>query len=94
MKVKIYKPTRTAMQSGVARTKKWVLEPIEIKNSRRLDTLMGWVSTNDVRLSELEFSFANKEAAIEFAKNNKFEYEVVEPKKAVVKKKSYAENFL
>ena len=94
MKVKIYKPARNAMQSGVARTKKWVIEPIEIKKSRGLDTLMGWVSTNDVRLSELEFSFNSKEAAIEFAKNNKFEYEVEEPKKPVLKKKSYAENFL
>lgn len=93
MKVKIYKPTRNAMQSGLARTKKWMVEPVEVKNSHQLDTVMGWVSTNDVRLSELEFSFDTKEAAIEFAKNNKFEYEVKEPLKPTLKKKSYAENF-
>ncbi len=82
------------MQSGKARTKKWFLEPIEEKSSRALDTLMGWVSTNDTRLSQLEFSFNNKDDAIEFAKENNFDYEVIEPKPAVVKKKSYAENFL
>ena len=92
MKVKIYKPVKSAMQSGKARSKKWLVELLEEENVRHLDPLMNWVSVDNT-LSELHFEFAHKEDAINFAKSRGFEFVVVEPEMAKMQKKSYAENF-
>lgn len=92
MKVKIYKPTKSAMQSGKARTKKWVVEPIDEKNIRHLNPLMNWVSVDNT-LSQLYFEFSQKEDAINFAKQNGYDFVVEDPQIASLKKKSYAENF-
>jgi hypothetical protein len=92
MKVKIYKPTKSAMQSGKKNTKKWLLEPIEKSGIRSVNPLMGWVSANNT-LSQLRFEFSKKEDAIEFAKSQNFEYEIEEPNAASLKQKSYAANF-
>ncbi len=94
MKVKIYKPAKSAMQSGNANSKKWLVEPVEEKNSHSLDGIMNWVSTSNVGLSELRFYFASRSDAVEFAKKSKFEFEVEEPRAAKLQKKAYADNFL
>ena len=90
-KAKIYKPTKTAMQSGIAKTKYWVLEYIVEKTG--INPLMGWESSNDT-FSELKIEFANKDLAIEYAKKYKIEYELIEPQKRKVIKKSYSDNFI
>lgn len=92
MKFKIYKPAKSAMQSGKARNKKWLVEAIEEKNIRHLDPLMKWVSVDNT-LSELHFEFAKKEEAIEFAQKSGFDFVVEEPLVAKLQKKSYADNF-
>ena len=92
MKARIYKPTNSAMQSGKARSRKWLFEVIEEKNIRHLDPLMSWVSVDNT-LSELHFEFAHKEEAIDFAKRSGFEFVVEEPLAPKLQKKSYAENF-
>ena len=90
-KAKIYKPTKTSMQSGYGKTNKWVLDFLTKDPS--INPLMGWESSNDT-LSELKMEFTSKDLAIEYAKKNKIEYEIIEPKKRNVVKKSYADNFL
>jgi len=90
-KAKIYKPSKTAMQSGLKKFNKWILE--FITNDPTINPLMGWESSNDT-LSELKLEFNTKESAIDYAKKNKIEYEIIEPKKRNVVKKSYADNFL
>ena len=90
-KAKIYKPTKTSMQSGVGKTKKWILEYID--ESISINPLMGWESSDDT-YSEINLEFSSKELAIEYAKKNKIDYEVIEPKKRTVTKKSYTDNFL
>lgn len=92
MKVKIYQLAKTAMQSGKRNSKKWLLEPIPEINSRSINPLMGWVSSNDMN-SQLRFEFSSKEEAIKFAENQSFEFEIYQPQIASIKKKSYAENF-
>ncbi len=92
MKVRIYKQSKSAMQSGKQNAKKWILKPIEEENIRSINSLMGWVSA-DSTISQLKFEFENKEDAIKFAEEKKFEYEIVEPKKPTIKPKSYAANF-
>jgi len=90
-KAKIYIPSKTAMQSGRGKTKKWVLT-FETKNTKT-NPLMGWESGEDT-LSEVVLKFSSKEKAIEYAKKNNILYQVIEPKKSNFIIKSYADNFL
>ena len=89
-KAKIYIPTKTSMQSGLGKTSKWLLE-FDIKDPS-INPLMGWESSTDT-LSELNLEFSSKDKAIEYAKKNKIEFEVVEEKKRKIIKKSYSDNF-
>ena len=79
------------MQSGFGKTDKWILE-FETKNST-VNPLMGWESSNDT-LTELKLEFSTKDLAISYAKKMKIVYEIIEPKKRKIVKKSYADNFL
>ena len=92
MKVKIFKPAKSAMQSGKKNIKKWLMEPIDESNVRSINPLMGWVSASNTT-SQLHFEFSSKEEAMKFAKEKKFEFEIHEPHGSTVKPKSYAENF-
>tara|TARA_Y100000741_G_scaffold323678_1_gene274085 strand:+ start:891 stop:1172 length:282 start_codon:yes stop_codon:yes gene_type:complete len=90
-KAKIYIPNKNPMQSGVAKTKKWLLE--YETNDPTNNPLMGWESSNDT-LTEVKLEFSSKELAIEYAKKKKIDYEIIEPKKRKIVKKSYSDNFL
>ena len=90
-KAKIYIPVKTAMQSGVAKSNIWIIE--FYTNNSTINPLMGWESSDDT-LSELNLEFSTKELAIEYAKKNKIDFEVIEPQKKKTVKKSYANNFL
>lgn len=89
--VRIYKPAKTAMQSGEARTKEWVLE-YEPGTARSIDPLMGWTSSSDMK-SQIELAFDSKEDAIAYATRNGLAYRVIEPKPRSPVRKSYADNF-
>ena len=54
---------------------------------------MGWETSSDTN-SELKLEFSSKELALNYAKKNKIDFELIEPKKRKVVKKSYADNFL
>ena len=90
-KAKIYIPTKTAMQSGRGKLKKWVLEFTTKDPS--INPLMGWESSTDT-LGQVILQFPSKEKAIEYAKSNDISYTVIEPKKKNFVIKSYADNFL
>ncbi len=90
-KAKIYIPNKSAMQSGLAKSIKWILE-YETKDPTK-NPLMGWESSSDT-LSELKLEFSTKESAINYAKKKRIDYELIEPKKRKIVKKSYADNFL
>ncbi len=93
MGARIYKPARTAMQSGTAMTKRWILE-FDPASARRLDPLMGWTSSDDMR-SQVRLEFDSKEAAIQYAEKRSIPYTVSNPKarRPVVRQRGYAENF-
>jgi hypothetical protein len=91
MKVKIYKPTKTAMQSGSRNTKKWLIE-FDTKD-KGINPLMGWESSKDT-MSEVKLEFETKEQAIKFANKNNLDYYLIEPQKRKLIKKSYTDNFL
>jgi len=93
MQARIYQPARTAMSSGTAKTKKWVLEyaPAE---ARDIDPLMGWTSSDDMQ-SQVHLTFDSKEAALEYAEEKGIDTLVFEPKKRKpnVRQRGYGENF-
>ena len=79
------------MQSGTGKKDKWILE-FKTKDPTK-NPLMGWESSSDT-LSELRLVFTSKELAISYAKKNKIDFDLIEPKKRKTVKKSYADNFL
>ena len=89
-KAKIYKPSKTAMQSGIKKFDRWVIEFITDKPG--INPLIGWESSTDT-YSELKLEFKSKNLAIDYAKKNKIDYELVESKSRKINKKSYADNF-
>ena len=89
-KAKIYKPARTAMQSGMRNTKNWLLEFDTLNTG--INPLMGWETSNDT-MSEVKLQFSTKEQAINYAKKNNIIYYIVEPKEHKIIKKSYSDNF-
>ncbi len=90
-RAKIYKPAKTAMQSGKRNTKKWLLEFDTL--DKGVYPLMGWESSQDT-MSEVKLEFSSKELAVNYAKKNNIEYYIVEPEKRKIIKKSYSDNFL
>ena len=87
----LYVPNKSPMQSGLGKSSKWILE-FKTRNPST-NPLMGWESSNDT-LSELNLEFSTKELAIEYAKKNRINVEIINPKKRKIIKKSYANNFL
>ena len=79
------------MQSGTGKTDKWILE-YETEDPSN-NPLMGWESSSDT-YTEIKLEFSSKELAINYAKKKKIDFEIIEPRKRKVVKKSYADNFL
>ena len=90
-KAKIYKPSKTAMQSGKRNTKNWILEFDTLNTG--VNPLTGWETSKDT-MSEVRLKFSTREQAVNYAKKNKIDFYVVEPKKRRLIKKSYSDNFL
>ena len=90
---RIYKPARTAMQSGLARTHDWVLEYAPA-SAREVDPLMGWTSSADTQ-AQVRLRFETREAALDYAKLHGIEVTVQEPKerRPNLRAGGYGENF-
>ena len=93
MRARIYQPAKTAMQSGTAKAKGWVLEFAQA-SARDIDPLMGWTSSNDTQ-TQVKLRFDTKEAALEYAEQNGIIAEVQEAKarKHNIRQGGYGENF-
>ena len=93
MRARIYKPAKTAMSSGTAKTKHWVLEHVS-ETAREVDPLMGWTSSTDTQ-AQVKLEFDSKEAALDYAKEHGIEAVVQEPKSRGVniRQGGYGENF-
>ena len=90
-KAKIYKPSKSVLQSGNKKFDKWIIEFITDRPG--INPLMGWESSTDT-YSELKLEFKNKDLAIEYAKKNKIDFELIDAKTRKITKKSYADNFI
>lgn len=88
---RIYRPSKTAMQSGRAQARDWVLE-YEPVTPRDPDPLMGWSSALDT-LNEVQLHFPTQADAVAFAEKHALDYTVIEPHAPAPKRLSYADNF-
>ena len=93
MRARIYQPARNAMTSGMAKTRKWVLE-FAPASAREVDPLMGWTSSGDTQ-RQVRLTFDSKAAAIAHAEKNGIAYQVSEPKKRahILRNAGYGDNF-
>jgi hypothetical protein len=91
MVAKIYRPAKTAMQSGKSKSHAWTLEH-EAQSARRVEPLMGYTSSSDT-MSQIKLSFETKELAIAYAERNGLAFLVREPHEAKRRRVSYSDNF-
>jgi hypothetical protein len=91
MTAKIYKPAKTAMQSGKAKTKRWLLE-FEQEKPRSVEPLMGWTSSSETK-QQVKLWFDTREAAIAYAERNGIAYTVTVAPDSKVPTLSYSDNF-
>lgn len=91
MSARIYRPSKTAMQSGRAKTHLWLLE-FDPEMPRTIDPLMGWTSSRDMK-SQIRLRFETKEEAIAYAEKHGIAYHVHEPQERTPRKIAYADNF-
>ena len=91
MTARIYKPAKTAMQSGTAKTKEWVLD-YEPEQPREIEPLMGWTSSGDMR-QQVQLRFDTAEEAIAYCERHGIPYQVSHPTPVVRRTISYADNF-
>ena len=91
MTARIYKPARTAMQSGAANTKEWVLD-YEPEQRRAIDPLMGWTSSGDMK-QQVRLHFDTKDEAIAYCERNGIAYEAFDTPPHKQTRISYSDNF-
>jgi NADH dehydrogenase len=93
MRARIYQPAKTAMSSGTARTRHWILEYVS-ESPRAIDPLMGWTSSTDTQ-QQVRMPFDTKEAALDYARDHGIDAIVMEPKKRKpnIRPRGYGENF-
>ena len=91
MTARIYKPAQNVMQQGKGATRNWVLEYLP-DQPRQIEPLMGWTSSSDTK-RQIRLTFATKDEAVAYAKDNGIAYRLEEPPVSKIRPKSYAENF-
>ena len=91
MAARIYKPARSAMQSGAGKTKLWLLE-YDPEKPREIEPVMGWTSSSDMR-SQIHLRFDTAEEAVAYAQKHGIACRVEQPKAAVRTSQTYSDNF-
>ena len=90
MKVRIFKPAKTAMQSGVAKTHQWVVESEPLR--KEVEPLMGWTASRDT-MQQVQLTFDSLDEAKAYAEKMGWQYTVEKPHERGIRPKAYADNF-
>jgi hypothetical protein len=88
---RIHRPAKNAMQSGRARTRRWVLE-YEPERAQEIEPLMGWTASDDMN-QQLCLEFDTREEAVAYAEKHGIAYQVFEPHTTATRPKAYSDNF-
>jgi hypothetical protein len=91
MLARIFRPAKSAMQSGLAKTHEWILE-FEPASARKQDPLMGWTSSSDMN-GQVRLRFGDRDEAVAYAKAHEIPFQVIEPQDRKKIIKAYADNF-
>jgi hypothetical protein len=91
MVARIFRPAKTAMQSGLGKTKDWVLE-YDRSEPRSVEPLMGWTSSSDMK-AQISLKFDSMEEAIAYCRRNGIAFRAEEPKERIRRRVAYADNF-
>ena len=91
MKVRIYRPSKNTMQSGLARTKGWVLE-YENETPRGPEPLMGWTASGDT-LNQVRLRFPTQDKAVAYAQAQGWSFTLDTEHDRIVRPRNYADNF-
>ena len=91
MLARIYRPAKTAMQSGKAKTRDWLLE-FEPASAKRTDPLTGWTQSTDMN-GQVRLTFETREEAVAYAQRHGIAFQLFEPKEPKKILKAYADNF-
>ena len=91
MTARIYRPAKNATQSGLGKTKLWLLEYLP-EAARSIEPLMGWTASSDMK-SQIKLTFETREEAVAYAERNGIAYRVEEPQEAKRRISSYSDNF-
>jgi hypothetical protein len=91
MTAKIYRPSKTAMQSGLAKTNEWMLD-FEATSARSVDPLMGYTSSSDMK-SQLRLKFNSQDEAISYCEKNGLAYQIIETNEPKRRPMAYTDNF-
>jgi hypothetical protein len=91
MAAKIYRPAKTAMQSGKAKTRLWVLE-FDQEQPRSIDPILGYTSSGDMK-QQVKLTFDTQEQAEAYAQREGIEYRVIVPHEQARQSVSYTDNF-
>jgi hypothetical protein len=91
MLARIFRPAKSAMQSGKANTKEWLLE-FEPASARKPEPLMGWTSSTDMN-GQVRLEFETREQAVDYAQRHGISFKLVEPNDPRPIIKAYADNF-
>ena len=91
MKVRIYRPSKNTMQSGLGKTKIWFLE-YELESSRGPEPLMGWTASSDT-LNQVRLTFPSQEKAVEYASERGWAYTLDTAHERIIKPRNYVDNF-
>ena len=91
MEVRIYRPSKSAMQSGRAKAQDWMLE-YELKSARQPDGVMGWTSSKDT-LNQVRLNFPTMEEAVAYAEKRGWGYTVQPAQERVIRPRNYVDNF-
>lgn len=91
MDVRIYRPSKSAMQSGRAKAPAWVLE-YELKTARQPESLMGWTSSGDT-LNQVSLNFETAEDAVAYATKKGWNYTIQPAQERIVRPRNYVDNF-
>jgi hypothetical protein len=91
MSARIYQPAKTAMSSGSAKTRHWMLE-YSAEKPRRKDPLTGWNSIDETQ-TQVRLKFDTLEEAQAYAAAKGIAARVDQPREKKRVKKAYADNF-
>lgn len=91
MDVRIYRPSKSAMQSGRAKAQDWVME-YELKTARQPEGLMGWTSSGDT-LNQVRLSFPTLDEAVAYATKKGWGYTVQPEQERIIRPRNYVDNF-